>query len=76
MEDKFRRAKDGRVICPQCSKPINSITQAYYDCFEWDENLRKYYKVDCPGSSQNPVCSECGEYLDSKHSWLLHENER
>ena len=76
MEKELKRAKDGRSICPNCSKPIDAITQAYYDCYEWDAKLKKYCKTEWPGSCQNPVCGKCGEYLDTKYTRLLNDENK
>ena len=76
MGNELKRDKDGRLICPKCSKPIDCITQAHYEHLEWDENLKKYCKIEWPGDYQNPICGECNEYLDTKYTQLFDEQNK
>jgi hypothetical protein len=73
MENELKQDKDGKLICPKCSKPIDCITQIHYEHLEWDEKLKKYHKVEWPGDDEDPIYGECSEYLDTRYAWLFDE---
>jgi hypothetical protein len=76
MGNEFERDKDGMLICPECSKPMDAITQVHYKHLEWDESLKKYRKTEWPGDDEDPICCECGNGLDSKYASLFDEDNK
>ncbi|MCB4791257.1 MAG: hypothetical protein LHV68_05155 [Elusimicrobia bacterium] len=72
----MQKDKDGKYVCPVCSKPMNSITWSTYDSIRWDWDSKvKRYVQSTHEDADDPKCGECDIPLDMEFATELIEED-
>ena len=69
--EKLKKDEEGRFICPHCGKPMESISQTFYEIDQWTFNkkTKRYEKIPTNGSTEQFKCDHCGKQI----GWEIHE---
>lgn len=63
-DELFFKMLDGRVACPNCYAPMNTVRETQYDDITWTFVDGKYVKENGLGSSDGKYCDQCNHTLD------------
>lgn len=63
--EKLEKDREGRFICPQCRKPMTSISRTFCEIDQWKRNpkTKKYEKLPTDSKDQC-MCDRCGKAIN------------
>ncbi len=72
---KFKKNQEERLICPHCGKPMESISQTFYEIDRWNFNkkTKNYEKIPTNGSTEQFKCDRCGAEIGWDIAKLLED---
>ena len=67
---RFKKDQEGRLLCPNCGKSMESISQTFYEIDRWNFNkkTRIYEKIPTDGDTAYK-CDHCSKQI----GWEIRE---
>lgn len=60
---------EGKIVCPDCYKALDTVTETQYDDITWSFEDGEYRKSNA-GSSDGKKCPECNAYIEAEEDIL------
>jgi hypothetical protein len=60
---------EGKIVCPDCHKALDTVTETQYDDITWSFENGEYHKSNS-GASDGKKCPECNAYIEAEEDIL------